>query len=250
MNSKQSIISLGIGALFCLSALAPVHAAISLDRTRIVFDGGKKAVSLSVTNNNQKLPYLAQGWIEDTEGKKIQAPLTVLPPIQRIEPGSKSQVKIQGLPSTASLQQDRETLYYFNLREIPPRSNKPNTLQLALQTKVKLFYRPESIYVDPNAAPVQNALTLTRQGNKYIINNPTPYYITIVEARSVVGGKPVSGFNSLLLAPKSDLTLTAEASKLGANPVLTYINDYGGRPQIQFTCKENKCSATEVKNKS
>ncbi|MDP4360542.1 fimbria/pilus periplasmic chaperone, partial [Escherichia coli] len=89
--------------------------------------------------------YLAQGWIENAQGEKITEPFTVLPPVQRVEPGAKSQVKIQALPSVASLPQDRESVYYFNLREIPPKSDKPNTLQLALQTRIKLFYRPKAI---------------------------------------------------------------------------------------------------------
>ena len=120
----------------------PSQAAIALDRTRVIFDGGQQSVSLSVSNQNKQLPYLAQGWLEDEQGNKIQSPLTVLPPVQRIEPGKPSQVKIQALPAAKQLPQDRETLYYFNLREIPPKSNKPNSLQIALQTRIKLFYRP------------------------------------------------------------------------------------------------------------
>lgn len=94
------------------------QAAIALDRTRVVFDGGLQSVSLSVSNQNKQLPYLAQGWLEDEQGNKIQSPLTVLPPVQRIEPGKPSQVKIQALPAAKQLPRDRETLYYFNLREI------------------------------------------------------------------------------------------------------------------------------------
>ena len=47
-------------------------------------------MSLSVSNQNKQLPYLAQGWLEDEQGNKIQSPLTVLPPVQRIEPGKPS----------------------------------------------------------------------------------------------------------------------------------------------------------------
>ncbi|VTR37056.1 Chaperone protein papD precursor [Serratia fonticola] len=66
------------------------QAAIALDRTRVIFDGSQKSVSLNVSNQNKQLPYLAQGWIEDEQGNKIQSPLTVLPPVQRIEPGKPS----------------------------------------------------------------------------------------------------------------------------------------------------------------
>lgn len=123
--------------------------------------------------------------------KKITEPFTVLPPVQRVEPGAKSQVKIQALPSVASLPQDRESVYYFNLREIPPKSDKPNTLQLALQTRIKLFYRPKAIIPTRQQMenPWQEKITLTRQGDQYSVENPTPYFVTLVDAASVKDGK-------------------------------------------------------------
>lgn len=47
-------------------------AAIALDRTRVIFSGGDKSVSMSISNENKQLPYLAQGWIEDANGKNHQ----------------------------------------------------------------------------------------------------------------------------------------------------------------------------------
>ena len=132
-------------SLLVTLAAPSAFGAIALDRTRVIYDGSQKSISLNVSNENRQLPYLAQGWIEDAQGNKVSSPLTVLPPVQRIEPGAKSQVKIQGLPAVNSLPQDRESLFYFNLREIPPRTDKPNTLQIALQTRIKLFYRPAAL---------------------------------------------------------------------------------------------------------
>jgi len=224
------------------------HAAIALDRTRVIFDGDQKSVSLSVSNQNKQLPYLAQGWIEDEQGNKIQSPLTVLPPVQRIEPGKPSQVKIQALPAVQSLKQDRETLYYFNLREIPPKSDKPNTLQIALQTRIKLFYRPASVAMDKNAPPPQEQLTLTKQGNNYVVNNPTPYYITIVDGATNKNVEGVKGFEPVMVPPKGQLPLTVSVSSLGNSPVLTYVNDYGGRPQLSFSCSGTVCKVVTDKN--
>lgn len=61
------------------------------------------------------------------------------------------------------LAQDKESLYYFNLREIPPKTDKANTLQIALQTRIKLFYRPAGLVVTQNAKPWQESITLTRR---------------------------------------------------------------------------------------
>ncbi|WPU25644.1 fimbria/pilus periplasmic chaperone [Cedecea neteri] len=218
-------------------------AAIALDRTRAVFNGADKSLSLSVSNQNKELPYLAQAWVEDESGNKVESPLTALPPLQRIEPGAKSQVKIQATGGQNLLAQDRETLFYFNLREIPPKANKPNTLQIALQTRIKLFYRPQAIAItrEGQANPYQEKLTLTRQGDHYVVNNPTPYFVTLAGARSQAKNESVAGFEPMMVPPKGSATLGGSAGALGNAPVLTYINDYGGRPMLMFTCTSTTC---------
>ncbi|MDQ0702789.1 chaperone protein PapD [Pseudomonas sp. W3I7] len=231
-------------ALLVLALSQSTNAAVGLDRTRVIFDGGKDATSVNITNNNTQLPYLAQGWIEDEAGQKITSPLIVLPPVQRLEPGKQSQVKVQALPAAKSLPQDRETVYYFNLREIPPRSDKSNTLQIALQTRIKLFYRPQAITPSQQdlSNPWQQKLTLTREGDQYRVHNPTPYYVTLVDARSSKEGKTVEGFAPLMIAPKESLTLGPSAKALGSTPYLAYVNDYGGRPLLAFTCTGDTCN--------
>lgn len=219
--------------------------AIALDRTRIIMDADNPSVSLTVTNESQRLPYLAQGWLENEHGEKITTPLTVLPPVQRIEPGEKSQVKIQSLPSANLLAQDKETLFYFNLREIPPRADKSNTLQVALQTKIKLFYRPASLQLSPGAYanPVQLQVRLTRVGDDYRIENPTGYYITFVGASRHEGEESVRGFAPLMVGPRQNVMLGGSAAALGDAPVLQYVNDFGGRVALHFRCQAGSCRA-------
>ncbi|MGQ5793290.1 fimbria/pilus periplasmic chaperone [Serratia sp. IR-2025] len=246
--NKNTLKSAAIAAaLLGAVAAQQAEAAIALDRTRVIFDGSLKSVSLNVSNQNKQLPYLAQGWIEDEQGNKIQSPLTVLPPVQRIEPGKPSQVKIQALPAAKLLKQDRETVYYFNLREIPPKSSKPNTLQIALQTRIKLFYRPAGLAMNTNAPPPQEQLTLSKQGDKYVVNNPTPYYVTLVDAASKKEGPGIKEFAPMMVPPKSSLPLTVSAASVGSAPVLTYVNDYGGRPQLSFSCSGNACTVMPAK---
>jgi P pilus assembly chaperone PapD len=248
---RTTFTSLTLFSLACLLTVQHAMAAVSLDRTRIVFNGDDKSVSLSISNQNEHLPYLAQAWIENENDERINSPLTVVPPIQRLEPRNNSQVKIQGLPTLKQLPQDRETIFYFNLREIPPRSDKANTLQIALQTRIKLFYRPAALAqpTASSASPWQEQLTLTRQGDQYVVNNPTPYYITLIDASDRVNGKSVDAFEPLMLAPLSQAPLSVGAKVLGARPVLTYVNDYGGRPQLQFECAGAECSAKPVQDR-
>ena len=70
MKSKKIAMTIVLASL----AAGPVNeagAAIALDRTRAIFPGSEKSISLSITNDSTSMPYLAQGWIEDEHGKKI-----------------------------------------------------------------------------------------------------------------------------------------------------------------------------------
>ncbi|KEY89889.1 fimbria/pilus periplasmic chaperone [Pseudomonas capeferrum] len=248
MNTRFKCISLTLLALAGTCVAKTCLAAVSLDRTRVIFTGSEKSISLSVSNQNTQLPYLAQAWIENEQAEKITSPLVVVPPIQRLEAGGNSQVKIQGLPELSQLPQDRESLFYFNLREIPPRSDQPNTLQIALQTRVKLFYRPAAIVARSgvNEAPWQEKLTLTRQNDRYLVNNPTPYYVTLIDATPNLKAASATDFKPLMIAPRGQLDLGVSSKALGDKPVLTYVNDFGGRPQLQFNCTADSCNASPV----
>jgi P pilus assembly chaperone PapD len=242
LNSFTCTVLLATASLALVNA---AHAAIALDRTRVIFEGDTKAQSLSVSNQNKTLPYLAQAWVEDDKGNKIENPFMALPPLQRIEAGAASQVKLQ-LTGTSQLAQDKESLFYFNLREIPPKSNKPNTLQIALQTRIKMFYRPASLKLSNGDVP-QKELTLTREGNHYIVNNPTGYFITLAHAAASEKGEDIANFSADMVAPKGSITLSGNTAQLGSHPVLTYINDYGGRPKLIFSCNGNLCKVTDTR---
>ncbi|MBF2750902.1 fimbria/pilus periplasmic chaperone [Enterobacter bugandensis] len=229
-------------AVACLSGAHDALAAISLDRTRAVFNGGEKSMTLNVANDNKQLPYLAQAWIENAQQEKITSgPLVVTPPVQRLEPGAKSKVRLSTTPEISTLPQDRESLFYFNLREIPPKSEKPNTLQIALQTKIKLFYRPAGIKAQPNAV-WQDQLVLYKTPGGYRIENPTPYYVTVIGLGGSEKAAKEEKFETVMLAPKSEQTVKAGSYH---TPWLSWIDDYGGRPVLQFKCSSERCTAAK-----
>ncbi|HIC8861710.1 TPA: fimbria/pilus periplasmic chaperone [Aeromonas hydrophila] len=217
------------------------QAAVSLDRTRVIYPGAAKSMSLTIRNNNKTLPYLAQAWLEDANGNKINSPFTLLPPVQRLEPGMESLLKVQALPAVSLLPQDKESLFYFNVREIPPRSDKPNTLQLALQTRIKFFYRPASLLVEPGSkqAQWQEKVTLQQVAGKYQLTNPTPYYVSIVEGARSANAGGVEGFAPVMIAPNSSAQVNLGVSQLGQQPTFTYVDDYGGRRTLSYHCTDS-----------
>lgn len=46
------------------------HAGISLDRTRLIITGNDRSASANLSNTSPEIPFLAQSWVEDAEGKK------------------------------------------------------------------------------------------------------------------------------------------------------------------------------------
>ena len=231
-----------LGSALLMSVQAS-QAAIALDRTRAIFNGDQKSISLNINNENKQLPYLAQAWLEDKDHKKITSPLTVVPPVQRLEPGTKSQISISGTPALASLPQDRESVFYFNVREIPPRSDKANVMQIALQTKIKVFYRPKAIV--PAMGDVwQEKVTLTKTSGGYMIDNPTPYYVTVLSISGKPYGQSSKNFQASMIAPKSSQQVT---SAVYDTPYVTFVNDYGGRPELKFACSGAACHFVPTK---
>ncbi|OTG87783.1 molecular chaperone [Acinetobacter sp. ANC 4558] len=249
MKMKQLFSQVTVLGLACIASLG--HSAVTLDRTRVIFDGSGSSVSITVSNKNKNLPYLAQAWMENAVQEKENTPFVVLPPLQRLEPNQSSQVRIEALENKiAELPQDRESLFYFNLREVPPKSDKPNVLQIALQSKIKLFYRPASLMLAPlemSNNPWQEKLTLVKQGNQVIAKNPTAYYTTIISVRASKDSKIHSDLDAVMIAPFSEEKLPISAQLLGNSPVLTYINDYGGTPKLQYQCQVDTCQVIKAK---
>lgn len=117
----------GLPLLLLIASLCS-YAALQPDRTRIVFNANDKATSLRVDNRSDKLPYLAYSWLENEKGEKSDDLLVALPPIQRLEPKATTQVRIVKQASTTKLPGDRETLFFYNMREIPPAPEKIATM--------------------------------------------------------------------------------------------------------------------------
>ena len=249
--NKVIFMYIRLGSLVTLALLASVsfslNAALTVDRSRLVLNEGDKSIKVNVTNQNAQDPYLAQGWIEDENEKKMSGPLMVLPPIQRIEAGGKALLRIQTIPDIQNLPKDRESVFFFNLREIPPRNTKSNVLTLAIQTRLKVFYRPAAIQVARNAdtVPGVEALTLVKKGDDYFIDNPTPYHFSFVELRDGLKGNSVGSFKPLMAGPYAETHLL-DSSLTSQTPVLMFINDQGGQRLLPFNCSGNLCKAGKV----
>lgn len=176
-----------LAALLAAAAALPASAAVTLQGTRIVHDAGKdRDVAVKATNSGDR-PAMTQVWIDD--GDSQARPETVRPPF-RLTPaeprllqahqGQAYRITYAPRPSEAPLPTDRESVFYFNLLDIPPKPTDAagkNLLQFAVRTRVKLFHRPAGL--PGNARDAADALVWTGVSNALHVTNPTPYHVTL-----------------------------------------------------------------------
>lgn len=142
-------------ALLLSSYLPSADASMVIDGTRIIFSGDKKRSPSGPPIWGD--PSLTQVWVDDgrvqNQPEKDAAPFIVLPPIVRIEPGKGQSWRL--VFNGSRLPQDRESLFWFNLLDIPPEPKNGKTdnyLQLAIRSRIKLFYRPAGVAAEKIAA--------------------------------------------------------------------------------------------------
>lgn len=235
---KKLILRCVVVLLTMAGASYPAISAVNLDRTRIIYNASDKSVSVMLENQSKDMPYLAQVWLENAQGEKITSPLVALPPMQRIDAGQKSQIRILQLPETEGLSKDRESLFYFNVREVPPKSDMANVMQVAIQSRVKLFFRPTELRKQVKGN-WQEQLQVFHLSDGLKLTNPTPFYITVGYLGKDNKGN-VPGFDSVMLAPFATETLTG-SQYVSDRYSLGYMDDYGGLQVNEYTCQASQC---------
>lgn len=218
-----------------------VWSGVSLDRTRVIITENDASASANLTNSSPDIPFLAQSWVEDENGNKISSPLVVLPPLQRINGGQKGVARVTKTAGINKLPRDRESLFYLNVREIPPKPDKPNVLQLAMQSRIKLFYRPVAVIPKSKSEIWQDQVVFYKNGKQMMAQNPTPYYVTIVGLTKNLGQK-ITRFQGVMIAPKSSQQFEIIEGNVSDFSMM-YVNDYGGHPELKYHCDANTCKA-------
>lgn len=201
------------------AGVSAASAGVIIGGTRIIYDGNKKEASVSVKNPDST-PYLIQSWIETSSGGAEKAPFIITPPLYRLDKG---QQNVERILLSGSLPQDKESLYWLNIKAIPSAKRGENTLQIAVKTRIKLIYRPSSL---KGSLPEQLAdkLTWQRTGNQIQVTNPTYYVMNFSEI--AVGGKRLDNVSYVL--PGSTARFNLPAGVSSGSVVYKIINDYGG----------------------
>ncbi|MDB5766004.1 MAG: Fimbrial chaperone protein [Collimonas fungivorans] len=231
MLGKQFFTSVVVGGVLALSALS-AGAGVMLGGTRVILGEKDRQASIPLKNTGTA-PYVVQTWIDAGEGKN-KTPLLVTPPLARMDPGAENILRIVRI--AGDLPSDRESVFWLNVKEIPEKSDQQNVLQVAVRTRIKVFYRPTGLAGKPDEARGLVTLSVVPgedgKGAALRVSNPSAYNITFTGFK-INGNKEQTRAGMVPPFGAMDFPLTVISAPQAIEANYTTINDYGGEtPEV------------------
>jgi len=220
------------------AAVQSASAQVVVHGTRHIFPGDEKEITVRVENVGNRSA-LVQAWTDlgDSRAMPEQSatPFVLHPAVFRLDGGNSRSFRV--LLTQPDLPQDRESLYWLNVLDIPPAPAKDTAasnqhLQFTLRTRTKLIYRPAGLKT-PGRAAADLQWSLQQAQGKWMLQarNSTPHYVNMgkVELRS--NGRTHVADSDEPVAPFSTQTYllpTLDGAAAGGNVQFQYLNDQGG----------------------
>ncbi|WP_407199015.1 fimbrial chaperone [Citrobacter portucalensis] len=224
-------------AAFAAFTTFQVNADIVISGTRIVYPQSSKDVIVNLDNRGNK-PLLVQTWLDDgrdgVNPQELKLPFVITPPVSRIDPQKGQSLRITYMGS--ALPQDRESLFWFNVLEIPPKSKAKegeslNQLQLAFRTRIKLFFRPDGLKGTPGDAAANLKWSQKKEGNTLSLfaQNDSPYNVSVSNVKLKMGGKEYT-VDSKSVLPFSGVSMSVKglSNNISGTVIYNTINDNSG----------------------
>lgn len=221
-----------LSCLVSVLGVSQAEAGITLGATRVIFDAQNKEENLTVRNEGNN-PILLQSWLDGGEGKE-SVPFAVTPPLTKM--GVKGQQLLRILYKGGGLPEDRESVVWLNVQEIPAKSERKNTLQIAVRQRIKVFYRPANLEGSAQDAASNLQWSVEPSGKGISVFNPSAYYVSMVQIRTGDGQSDLVRERQML-APKERLIIPLEKVLPASGVSLSFrsINDWGGQETYRAT---------------
>lgn len=222
-----------LAVLLMLGLQWPAGAGVMLGGTRVILGEKDREASIPVKNTGTT-PYVVQAWIDAGEGRN-KTPLLVTPPLSRLDPGMENILRI--MRASGELPADRESVFWLNVKEIPEKSKEENVLQIAVRSRIKLFYRPSKLpgKSEESRSQLKWAVSAGAQGQGTVlkVGNPTAYHVTFT-ALNIDGGQQL--INADMVPPFGEMAYPLNAVKTpqAVQVNFTTLNDYGGESPEEF----------------
>jgi len=250
-----------------LGSATLAQAGFTIAGTRVIYDEADGETTVRLQHIKGEKPVLLQVWLDDGDPQAKPGtqdlPFVLTPPVSRVDPGNAQVIRIMRIRN--DLPMDRESLFFFNALEVPPAAAAPtqpeeNRLYLAMQARMKFFYRPKGLKPTPAQATDMLRFTLETAPDGQLqlhLRNPTPYHITVLNlalhaANAAADATPLAKHRETglapMVAPFSDLSVALD--ELAPNTSVaqlttrrasstevhyTVINDQGGINAKQAT---------------
>jgi chaperone protein EcpD len=227
-----------LARLLRCAALAPAilagaaQAGVVIDATRVIYPAARREVSVNLRNPGEA-PALIQAWIDTGEATArpgaAKSPFVLTPPLFRVDPAKGQTLRL--IYSGEALPADRESLFWLNVLDIPPRTPAdpaaPNRLEMAFRHRMKVFFRPANLPGKASDAARAVVWSVVRQDGQAALEarNPTPYHISFASAE--VGSTAVPAD---MLAPFATRRFALPPSFRAAGPATVkygFVDDFG-----------------------
>ncbi|WP_265694583.1 fimbrial biogenesis chaperone [Providencia rustigianii] len=149
--------------LLALSFPLKTFSNVIITGTRVIYPEAADSMVVQLTNNSTS-PSLIQSWIDDENGKS-QSIFSITPPLFKLPKESTNTLRI--FLTEDILPNNRESLFWLNIKNIPSVKFKENSLQIAFRTQMKLIYRPQTLK-NVDFSQEQNKLTWSKSSDKLI----------------------------------------------------------------------------------
>ncbi|ALM52398.1 molecular chaperone [Halomonas huangheensis] len=236
---KTAFLALGLSVL----VTGQSQAAVTISGSRVIYPAEQQHVGIELSNSSGT-PVLVQSWLDSGDATlqpgEEALPFVITPPVARVEAHAGQTLRLAYIGH--NLPQDRESLFWLNVLEIPPKATSSedlNTLQVALRTRIKVLFRPEGLQgsLSQAAEGLQWRWgSMTPGGQELIAENVSPYYVNLANLQVTWSG----GSNSVEAAPVPPMgqqvfvVKNLQSSPSGANISGDWINDYGATTAIRY----------------
>ena len=209
------------------------NASIVLSNTRVVYEESEGEANVKLTNTGQQ-PLVVQSWIDDgdldTSSSLIKSPFILMPPISRIDSNKGQTLRL--IYTGDTLPKEHESVFYLNVQEIPPKadtSSDKNIIQVALRTRIKVFFRPKDIKGTQVEARQQLVRSLIKGDASWVLEctNPSSYHVSMSEV-ALSTGSHAHIVGDGMVAPGGKLNIPVNAISNETKEVkFKSIDDYG-----------------------
>ena len=232
------------GLVGCL-ALGAAQANLIVETTRVIYPEARREVSFRVTNTSKDRPAFAQMWLDEGNAnatpEDATSPFNLTPPVARLAADGSQVVRLvyTGEPLPA----DRESVFYFNMLEVPQKSAEENKISFAVRTRIKVFFRPKALRADPMTLMNKVSWQLVKEGGNWVAEgtNPTPFHMSFFAVLLGQSGKfggpidggmiPPMGKTSVVLG---EVDKIPDPTKAFNQIKVDFVNDYGGATSLEF----------------